>query len=146
MSCWHFELDRYDCSLRGMHEFKIISPNWNLMKKHWDSFKTKIINNLSMPFCWKLWYWKNLHLSHQIQGFQMNSNPNRIQVLYHPDQSLVHVSQLKYEKIVGAGLGPFISFSFSYVMLTFFSVFKTEGFQFVFPSVFERKKNLQFWN
>ena len=39
----------------------------------------------------KLGYWKNLHLSHQIQGFQMNSNPNQIQVPYHPDQSLVHV-------------------------------------------------------
>ena len=31
--------------------------------------------------------------------------------------------------------GPFISFSFSYVMLTLFSVFKTEGFQSVFPLV-----------
>jgi hypothetical protein len=40
--------------------------------------------------------------------------------------------------------GPFISFSFSYVMLTFFSVFKTEGFEFVVPSVFESKENLQF--
>ena len=39
-------------------------------------------------------------------------------------QNLVHIG----EKNVSLKNEPFISFSFSYVMLTFFSVLKTEGF------------------
>ena len=32
------------------------------------------------------------------------------------------------DNLIALGIGPFISFSFSFVMLTFSSVFKTEGF------------------